>query len=79
MVKPMAQSVAVKTAGLALAFSLSSQVAFAAGETSDDLPQLDLTTWPTQIFWLVVSLRWHSGCGGDTAHWFCVGRKTYPP
>ena len=51
----MAQSVAVKTAGLALAFSLSSQVAFAAGESSGGLPQLDLTTWPTQIFWLVVS------------------------
>jgi len=27
----------------------------AGGESSGGLPQLDLTTWPTQIFWLIVS------------------------
>ena len=37
--------------------SLSSGVAQAAGggESSGGLPQLDLTTWPTQLFWLVVT------------------------
>ncbi len=51
----MAQSVAVKTAGLALTLSLTAGSAFAAGDSSGGLPQLDFTTWPTQIFWLVVS------------------------
>ncbi|HCP19213.1 MAG: hypothetical protein CBC12_11610 [Candidatus Puniceispirillum sp. TMED52] len=35
-----------------------SNVALAAsekGEASGGLPQLDFTTWPTQIFWLIVS------------------------
>jgi F-type H+-transporting ATPase subunit b len=35
-----------------------SHAAFAAAEKSEEsggLPQLDFTTWPTQIFWLVVS------------------------
>ncbi|MEC8728211.1 MAG: hypothetical protein VXX58_05470, partial [Pseudomonadota bacterium] len=35
-----------------------SHAAFAASEKSEEsggLPQLDFTTWPTQIFWLVVS------------------------
>ncbi|XDZ65073.1 F0F1 ATP synthase subunit B' [Alphaproteobacteria bacterium LSUCC0684] len=27
----------------------------AGGEESGGLPQLDLTTWPTQIFWLIVT------------------------
>lgn len=54
----MAHSVAGKTAGLAsIAFGLTlvaSSSAFAAGGKGG-LPQLDFTTWPTQIFWLVVS------------------------
>ena len=28
---------------------------FAAGDSSGGLPQLDFSTWPTQIFWLVIS------------------------
>ena len=51
----MAQSVALKTAGIALVLTLNTGSAFAAGESSGGLPQLDFTTWPTQIFWLVVS------------------------
>ena len=51
----MAQSVAFKTAGMALMLSLSAGSAFAASDSSGGLPQLDFTTWPTQIFWLVVS------------------------
>lgn len=51
----MAQSVALKTAGIALVLTLNAGSAFAAGESSGGLPQLDFTTWPTQIFWLVVS------------------------
>jgi len=27
----------------------------AGGEASGGLPQLDLTTWPTQVFWLIVT------------------------
>lgn len=55
----MAHSLAVKTAGLApkaVAFGLTMMAspAFAAGDNGG-LPQLDFTTWPTQIFWLVVS------------------------
>ena len=46
----------VKSAASA-AFLLGSSVAHAAGdkESKGGLPQLDLTTWPTQIFWLVVT------------------------
>lgn len=51
----MAQSVALKKAGLATALILSASSAYAAGESSGGLPQLDFTTWPTQIFWLVVT------------------------
>lgn len=56
----MAHTVAVKTSGLALkasAFGLivMTSPALAAGDSSGGLPQLDFTTWPTQIFWLVVS------------------------
>ena len=56
----MANSVAVKTTGLklgALTFGLAvmASPALAAGESSGGLHQLDFTTWPTQIFWLVVS------------------------
>lgn len=37
--------------------ALASSAALAAGgkESKGGLPQLDLTTWPTQIFWLVVT------------------------
>ena len=28
---------------------------FAAGDSSGGLPQLDFSTWPTQIFWLIIS------------------------
>ena len=34
---------------------LITQVAFAAGDSSGGLPQLDITTWPSQLFWLVVT------------------------
>ena len=51
----MAQSVALKTTGLAIGLMLFAGTAFAAGESKGGLPQLDFTTWPTQIFWLVVS------------------------
>ena len=29
--------------------------ALAAGDSSSGLPQLDITTWPSQLFWLVVT------------------------
>ena len=56
----MANSVAVKTTGLklgaiTLGLAVMASPALAAGESSGGLPQLDFTTWPTQIFWLVVS------------------------
>ncbi len=51
----MAQSVALKTTGLAFTLSLIAGTAYAAGDSSGGLPQLDFTTWPTQIFWLVVT------------------------
>ena len=41
-----------------LLLSLTSQTAIAAGgksEGSSGLPQLDISTWPSQIFWLVVT------------------------
>ncbi len=34
--------------------ALTSSYAYAAGESAG-LPQLDFTTWPTQIFWLIVT------------------------
>ena len=34
---------------------LASSPAFAADDGGSGLPQLDFSTWPTQIFWLVVS------------------------
>ena len=35
--------------------SLNTQVALAAGDSSGGLPQLDITTWPSLLFWLVVT------------------------
>ena len=60
----MANSVAVKTGmnldglklgTITLGLAVMASPALAAGESSGGLPQLDFTTWPTQIFWLVVS------------------------
>ena len=41
--------------GLSLIATALSTPAFAAGDSSGGLPQLDFSTWPTQIFWLVIS------------------------
>ena len=35
--------------------SVTVNSAIAAGNNSDGLPQLDITTWPTQLFWLVIT------------------------
>ena len=35
--------------------NLITQGALAAGDSSGGLPQLDITTWPSQLFWLVVT------------------------
>ena len=32
-----------------------SSVAYGAGDSSGGLPQLDIATWPNQLFWLVIS------------------------
>ncbi|MGU9961534.1 MAG: F0F1 ATP synthase subunit B' [Candidatus Puniceispirillales bacterium WSBS_2018_MAG_OTU23] len=51
----MAYFLAVKRTFLAaVGMTIHTASAFAAGD-SGGLPQLDFTTWPTQIFWLVVS------------------------
>ncbi len=51
----MAYFLAVKRTFLAaIGMTTHTAFAFAAGD-SGGLPQLDFTTWPTQIFWLVVS------------------------
>ena len=55
MGKPYGTICCAKKAGLAIALTLSASSAYAAGDSSGGLPQLDFTTWPTQIFWLVVS------------------------
>ena len=36
--------------------SITFNSAIAAGNNSDGLPQLDITTWPTQLFWLVITI-----------------------
>ena len=39
-------------------FNLYAQKALAAGDKSDSsggLPQLDISTWPTQLFWLLIT------------------------
>jgi F-type H+-transporting ATPase subunit b len=35
--------------------SFITQTALAAGDSSGGLPQLDITTWPSQLFWLIVT------------------------
>ncbi|MDB2325123.1 F0F1 ATP synthase subunit B' [Alphaproteobacteria bacterium] len=54
----MANSCIMHRRGLALASGLGvmllSGQALAAGASEPGLPQLDITTWPSQIFWLVV-------------------------
>ena len=35
--------------------SFITQSALAAGDSSGGLPQLDITTWPSQLFWLVIT------------------------
>lgn len=47
MVKPALKFTAI--------LMLSVNTAFAAEDSSAGLPQLDFTTWPTQIFWLAIS------------------------
>lgn len=44
----------MRLCGLTVAL-FASKAAFAAGGEATGLPQLDFTTWPTQIFWLVVT------------------------
>ncbi|MGC6484786.1 MAG: F0F1 ATP synthase subunit B' [Candidatus Puniceispirillales bacterium] len=41
--------------GLSLIGIASATPVLAAGDSEGGLPQLDFSTWPTQIFWLVVS------------------------
>ena len=38
-----------------MCLGLITQGALAAGDSSGGLPQLDITTWPSQLFWLVVT------------------------
>ena len=38
-----------------MSLGLMTQDALAAGDSSGGLPQLDITTWPSQLFWLVVT------------------------
>jgi len=38
-----------------ISLSLITKGALAAGDSSGGLPQLDITTWPSQLFWLVVT------------------------
>lgn len=35
--------------------AISSTSAFAAGDSSGGLPQLDIATWPNQLFWLLIT------------------------
>ena len=44
-----------KPLGLALLAAASPSVVFGAGDSSGGLPQLDIATWPNQLFWLVVT------------------------
>ncbi len=52
--KRTCQRIAALFAGLAL-FGAGAAQAAGGGEASGGLPQLDISTWPTQVFWLVVS------------------------
>ena len=38
-----------------MSLSLITQGTLAAGDSSGGLPQLDITTWPSQLFWLVIT------------------------
>ena len=38
-----------------MSLGLITQGALAAGDSSGGLPQLDIATWPSQLFWLVVT------------------------
>ena len=40
---------------IGLIASVLSQNAFAAGDASGGLPQLDIATWPNQLFWLLIT------------------------
>ena len=40
---------------LAVSAVTAPSVVFAAGDSSGGLPQLDIATWPNQLFWLVVT------------------------
>ena len=42
------------TAIFATFMALCSTEGFAAGAREPGLPQLDITTWPSQLFWLVI-------------------------
>ena len=35
--------------------AMASNSAFAAGDSSGGLPQLDIATWPNQLFWLLIT------------------------
>ena len=43
------------TGSIVMSMSLAAFAASEKSEESGGLPQLDFTTWPTQIFWLIVS------------------------
>ena len=51
--KRTCQRIAALFAGLALIGAGAAQAA-GGGEASGGLPQLDISTWPSQIFWLIV-------------------------
>ena len=40
--------------GTGLGLAVTGEQALAAGPSEAGLPQLDISTWPSQIFWLVV-------------------------
>ena len=40
--------------GISFALSVTVGKALAGGESEPGLPQLDISTWPSQIFWLIV-------------------------
>ena len=40
--------------GAGFGLALAGEQALAAGESEPGLPQLDISTWPSQIFWLIV-------------------------
>lgn len=52
--KQMSVTKTLAPLGLGLSV-LYAQNAFAAGDSSGGLPQLDIATWPNQIFWLLIT------------------------